>query len=292
MPGSSDRHADGPWGLAAVLAILMLTSGMAGCIGDEDTPDVETTPSEDEDEIEATAQTFPWGLSNCKVVVAVVPVDAAALSEHLPEGFDPVSAEDAFGLPPDPRGEGAIGLETFACDSGVGLNATVEGLAYGAVFAPVEAPGDLSLPGADVVFYKWETLVPDDPRRERLSEQGLPVVDGSTDLSGLQQAPTGSHTFDVSLTLGDASFSFTGAAGQANEDFRDGIAFVEFQAADDGFAYWASLENAAEGANSGSGTVELAADHWTSEVVGQGSTQAYMVASTNVTFEQASIVLP
>lgn len=291
MPGGCDRRADGPWELAAILAVLMLTSGMAGCIGNEDGSDIEDVPSGD-DGTATTAQTLPWGLSNCQVVVAIVPVDAGALSAHLPEGFEPVAPEDAFGLPDDPRGDGAIGLETFACESGAGLNETVEDLAYGAVFAPVEAPGNLSHPEADLVFYKWETLVPDDPRREHLSARGLPAVDGSTDLSGLEQAPTGTHTFDVSLRLGDASFTFTGTAGQANEDFRQGIAFVEFQAAEEGFAYWTSLENAAEGANSGSGTVELPADHWTRDVVGQGSTQAYMVASTNVVFERASIVLP
>lgn len=293
MRGTTGRTQPAGVRRALFTAVVLILAAMAGCVGDETTGDdtTEEPPDQEGDRTE-TPQTLPWGLSSCHVVVAVIPVDADALSEHLPEGFSPVSPEEAFGLPDDPRGDGAIGLETFQCESGTGLNGSVEELAYGAVFSPVEAPGNLSHPDADLVFYKWETLVPDEPRRERLAKKGLPVVDGATDLSGLDEAPTGTHTFDVSLTLGDAAFAFTGTAGQPNEDFRDGIAFVEFQAAGDGYAYWASLENAAEGANSGTGTVELAASHWTSEVVGQESSHAYMVASTNVTFEQASIVVP
>lgn len=294
MRGTSPGARDGRRHAVVLLAIALLTTAMAGCVGqqEDDTPG-DTPPADDDDaQTDPTGARLAWGFSGCKTVVAVIPVDADALSEHLPEGFEPISAEEAFGLPSDPRGEGAIGLETFRCEAGVGLNGTVEDLAYGAVFSPVDAPENLTRPAADLIFYKWETLVPDEPRRTFLADRGLPAVDGDTDLSGLEQAPTGTHTFDVSLTLDDASFTFTGTAGQANEDFRDGIAFVEFQAAEDGYAYWASLENAAEGANSGTGTVGLASNHWTSDVVGQETTQAYMVASTNVTFEQASVVVP
>jgi hypothetical protein len=116
-------------------------------------------------------------------------------------------------------------------------------------------------------------------------------VDGTTDLSSLEETPTG-HVFDVSLTLGEATFGFSGTASAPNEDFRDGLPFVEFQQGHDGLGLWASLENEAQGANSGTGAVALDGDHWTSEVVGDTVTQSYMVASTNVTFEQATITLP
>lgn len=289
-----DRDATGLGPLALLLATMLLTVTAAGCIGEDDgsgTTEEPPSASPDEDANETSTE-LPWGFSGCKTVVAIVPVDEAALAEHLPEGFTPRSAEEALGLPPDPRGEGAIGLETFACPSAVGLQGPLEDIAYGAVFSPVEPPSNLSHPDADVVFYKWSTLVPDDPRRQALADEGLPVVDGSTDLSGLQQTPTGAHTFDVSLTLGNATFTFQGGAGQPNEDFRNGLPFVEFQEANGGFAYWASLSNEAAGANSGTGTLGLDPGHWTSDVVGSETTQAFMVASTNVTFEQASITLP
>lgn len=275
----------------ACLALAVALVSWAGCLGTDEADGPGPEADDGTSEQGSQPSTIDWGMTGCEVVVAIVPVDAQALAEHLPEGFEPVSAEEAFGLPPDPRGDGALGLETFRCEQGAGLNGTLEDLAYGAVFAPVEAPEDLDHPEADVVFYEWETLVPDEDRRELLTERGLPAVDGNSDLSGLEETPAG-HVFDVSVTLDGATFSFTGSAGQANEDFRDGLPFVEFQQGDDGFGYWACLENGAAGANSGSGTVELPAGHWTSDVAASATQQAYMVASTDVTFEQASVVLP
>lgn len=269
-----------------LLAAALLATGLTGCLGSDGNPEGSGDPTEGPARIQ-----LPWGLSGCEVVVAIVPVDTQELNEQLPVQFHPVSAEEAFGLPPDPRGEGAIGVETFACQQGVGLNATVEGLAYGAVFAPVEMRANISHPDADLLLYKWTALVPDDPRRERLRTAGLHVVDGSTDLSGLQVTPTG-HAFDVSLTLNGSTFTFTGTTDQPNQAFREGLPFVEFQATDARMALWSSLENSATDATSGTGTLQLPQGHWTADVVGASTTQAYMVASTNVTFEEASIQLP
>lgn len=274
-----------------LLALALLAAGVAGCLGTQEDPgDVgNETGGEAGDEDQAT--TIPWGLENCRTVVAVVPVDADTLADELPEGFEPVSPEEAFGLPDDPRGDGALGFETFECERGTVPGGFVSGLAYGAVFAPVQAPDAAEHPPADLVFYKWDTLVPDEPRRERLQGAGLPAVDGHTDLAGLEAVGDG-HVFDVSLTLGNAAFGFSGMANQPAEDFREGFPFVELQQGLDGLATWACLSNEAPDANQGTGTLDLAADHWTSDVVGSESTQAYMVAATSVTFEDASITLP
>ncbi len=277
--------------IAVILALLLLAVAGAGCIGEE-----EQGPSEDDgapptgSDGQARTQ-LAWGLEACDVVVAVIPVDADALSEHLPEGFEPISGEEAFGLPPDLRGEAAIGLETFSCDSGAGLDGTIEDLAYGAIFSPVEPPADASGPDGEIFFFKWETLVPDSDRRQRLSDAGLPVVDGSTDLAGLEATPAG-HLFDVTLTLGDGTYTFSGSAAQPAEDFRQGFEFVEYQTADGGLATWSTMENAATDANSGTGIVQLPVGSWTADVVGAERSQAFMVASTDVTFEEAMITLP
>jgi hypothetical protein len=100
-------------------------------------------------------------------VLGIVPVDESMLGEPLPDGFDAVSPEDAFGLADDPRGDGALGFETSQCDRGASLGGTVGALADRAVFSPVEPPSNLSYPDADVVFYRWETLVPDDRGAKR-----------------------------------------------------------------------------------------------------------------------------
>lgn len=279
-----DRGASVPF--LAVLAIALLTVGWAGCLGSK----APQEPSQVERE-GLNRTSLPWGLSGCSVVVAIVPVQTQALTEHLPVQFHPVSAQEAFGLPPDPRGDAALGVETFACQQGAGLEGPVEGLAYGALFAPVDVRANITHPSTDLDFYKWTTLVPDDPRRRALQRAGLEAVDGSTDLSGLETTPTG-HSFDVSLTLNGSTFGFAGATDQPNEAFREGIPFVEFQAAEPKMALWVTLENSASDATSGTGLLQLPQGHWTSEVVGATSTQAYMVASTDVTFEQARIEVP
>ncbi len=274
-----------------VAVVIVLAVGFAGCIG-ESVPEGGDEGSDGDPPWEdASRGALEWSLMDCAVVVAVVPVEADAVAERLPEGFEPVSAEESLGLPPDPRGEGAIAFETFACAAGAGLDGEVQDLAYGAIFAPVAAPGDAPGPSADVHFYKWETLVPDEDRRQVLRGAGLPAVDGSSGLSGFEATPTG-HVFDASLTLDGATFQFTGVAPAPNQDFRDGFTFLEHQQGDDGLAYWVSYENEAVEGNSGSGTLMLDPGHWASDVVGAQSTQAYMVASPEVHFTDGEIVLP
>lgn len=286
--GSARRSA-----YAVGLVVLVGLVATAGCLGlgDETGEDNEVPEVPTDDEDESSPATLDWWLSDCHAVVGIVPVDETALAEHLPEGFEPVSAEESLGLPPDARGDGALGFETFHCGSSSSLNGSVEDVGYAAIFAPVAPPEDLEHPEADVLFYKWETLVADEERRTLFAEEGLPAVDGSTDLSGFEETPLG-YMFDVSATLDSSTFRMTGSAGQPNEDFREGFSFLEFQQGEDGFAMWHSMDNEAAGGNSGTGTVEIDAGHWTTDVIGAEQAQAYTVASPSVDFTEGEILLP
>lgn len=286
VAGMRERTA---WG-ALVLTIALLAAG--GCLGlGENGGDETELPGSEEGEGDETPVTLDWWLSNCHAVVGIVPVDEQALADHLPEGFEPVSAEEALDLPPDPRGDGALGFETFHCESASGLDGNIDEVGYAALFAPVEPPEDLEHPDAEVLFYKWETLVPDEDRRNLFIDRGLPAVDGSTDLSGFEDTPAG-FVFDVSATLDGFTFELTGSATAPNEDFREGFSFLEFQEAQGGFATWLSTENEANRGNSGTGTVSVDSSHWTSDVIGSSEDQAYIVATPEVNFLEGQIQLP
>lgn len=276
------------------LLVLGVFAGvaLAGCLGDQAPGDEPGTEDGNESDEVGPPSVLDWWVHDCRAVVAVIPTQADAVAEKLPEGFEPVSAEEALGLPPDPRGEGAVMLETFHCASGSGLDDEVEDFGYGAVFTAVASPEGYDDQGAELVLYKWDTLIPDEDRRSFLVERGLPAVDGETDLSDFMTTPTGAHVFEASLTLDGATFTFSGTAPDPNEAFREGFTFIEYQQGNEGIGHWISYENEASEGNSGTGTVELDPDHWTSDVVGETTTQAYMVASPSVTFSEGEIQLP
>lgn len=271
-----------------LLTALIGAALLSGCMGPEATPQEPPAvePETDEDRTE-----LPWALSTCRVVVALIPVDAESVEAHLPDGFQAVSGEDAFGLPPDKRGDGVIGLETFACESGEGLNQTVDGLAYGAYFTAVEPPAEYEIPDAELPLYKWDTLIPDEARRTLLQERGIPAVDGDTDLSGLTATP-GGHAFDVTLTLGEHEHRFTGVTNRPAEAFRQGFYFVEYTETPEGMAAWHMPDNEAPDALEGTGTMELAPGSLPAQIVGATSTQAFFASATTVQFRDGTLELP
>lgn len=272
-----------------MVVLLLLASALAGCVDDGSDDDADS--GDDGTDAGPSLSTLPWSLTDCRVVVALVPVSADAVEAHLPEGFRAGSGQEAFGLPPDVRGDAVIGLESFACASGTGLNDTVDHLAYGAYFTAVVPPDEHAVDEADVSLFKWDTLVPDAPRRAHLEARGMPVVDGATDLSGLEETPLG-HRFDVTLQMAGDEHRFQGTADQPAEDFRKGFYFVEHMAADEGLAAWHMPENEAPDALSGTGIVTLAAGSLPAQIVGGDSSQAFFASATTVQFVNGTIELP
>lgn len=232
---------------------------------------------------------IPWGLTGCIAVIALIPLDAAAVEPHLPEGFTPVVPDSVRALlPPDPRLESVFGLEALSCEEGVGLRGDVAGMKYGSYWTFVQPPERLADNAYPLNFFKWDTLVPDQPRRDFLDRRGLSVFDGDANFGSWNASPFG-IAFDVALDLeGSGSHRFLGAAG-APVDFSGTL--IEFADADRGLAAWRTAYASAS-AFGGSGLVELDGGSFPAEVVGAQAVQSYFLVGTGINFTDAYITLP
>lgn len=171
----------------SLLLALLITLPLAGCIQTDPSP--PGAPAEDGPRV------LPWGIARCRYFVFEVPVRADALRPHLPEGFEPATGSSP--LTPV-RGESRLGIEAIACEEGVGLDGNVSPLDYGSFFTAVTPPENLSVPDADIVFVKWDVLVPDAPRREVLVEAGLPARAGRVAFAEpVAQGPRLTATLDM-----------------------------------------------------------------------------------------------
>jgi hypothetical protein len=220
---------------------------------------------------------LPWGLDDCRFVIALVPTSAARIAAHLPDGFVPVVPDSVRALlPPDARLEAVFGLEVFDCASGAGLGGPVDGLDYGSFWSFVQAPAALADDRYQLAFYKWDTLVPDDDRRTLLAEAGALVRDGEAALDRFVATPPGT-VLDARLVLdGSQSFRFAGATA-APVDFTG--TFIEYQQGDDGFVAWRTAYRS-DAAHGGAGLVEFAPASFPTVVLGEPRAQAYLLAGT------------
>lgn len=235
------------------------------------------------------SNSISWGLTDCDAIIALVPIEADSVQPHLPRGFTAIVPDSVRALlPPDPRLEAVMGIEALVCQNGTGLAQDVAAMDYGSVWTFVEPPASLADESYPLSFFKWDTLVPDQPRRRFLSSRGLPVVDGDANLSSWYITPAG-IVFDATLELkGGGSHRLTGAAG-APIEFTGRL--IEFQKGRGGLAEWRTAYGAAT-ALGGGGTVELEGGSFPAEVVGAQRAQAYFLVGTGVDFTDGSITFP
>lgn len=234
-------------------------------------------------------RTLDWGLSGCRAVIALVPVEPAALQAHLPEGFTATVPDSvAAVLPPDPRLDAVIGIEALDCAQGVGLHGTVDDLDYGSFFTFVDPPAHLAAPERDLHFVKWDVLIPDAPRRDVLRRHGLAARDGAVAFETWLPG-AGGTAFDVDLAFeGGEGYRFRGVAG-APTAFTG--SFIEHSPATGGLATWTTQYDAAA-ASGGGGTVELAPGGFPAQVLGRTLADAYFLVPTGLDFTDGAIVLP
>lgn len=237
----------------------------------------------------ATGRTLDWGLSGCRAVIALVPVEPSAVQPHVPEGFTATVPDSvAAVLPPDPRLDAVLGIEALDCAEGIGLHGAVADLDYGSFFTFVEPPAHLAAPEHDLHFVKWDVLVPDAPRRDVLRRHGVAARDGGTDLTTWLSG-AGGTAFDVGLTFeGGEGYRLRGVAG-APTPFTG--SFIEHSATSTGLATWTTSYDAAS-AVGGTGTVQLAAAGFPARVVGRTLADAYFLVPTGLDFTDGAIVLP
>lgn len=236
-------------------------------------------------------RTIDWGLSGCRGLVVLVPTSPESLEAHLPAGFTATMPDSvAELLPPDPRLEAVLGLEVLDCEEGAGLHGPVQGLDYASFWTFVEPPEGHDDRGHDLSFVKWDTLVPDEPRRDLLVDHGLAARDGEVSFDLWSPLDPGAGVgFDAGWTFADGeTYRFIGAAA-VPVDFNG--SFVEYAPASVGLAEWETSYRSAS-AFGGQGLAELDADGWPAEVLGDTLVDAYFLVPSDLDFYDATITLP
>ncbi|MDX1611317.1 MAG: hypothetical protein R3185_03035 [Candidatus Thermoplasmatota archaeon] len=274
---------------ALVLALVLLTAGLAGCLGGEEDSTPPTNESEADTPPPDTATVLPWGLAECQGVIAAIPVEAEAMADRLPENFTYQTPEE-FGLPPDMRGDAVLGIEAFRCENGTTITSEVSPMVYASLFAPVHPADDVATDDP-LQFVKWEVLIPDADRRELLVAAGVPAVNGSAELNTFTGLPAGGFALEITATMDGGTYTFRGTAPQPMEEFQAPSSFTEYTPTPEGLVLW-QTETIAPDMHQGTGTVSLPAGSWASEVVGQEQTQAFLLTSGQATFHNATITLP
>lgn len=200
-PSPSFKRA--PSRARAMRVLLLVALALAGCLASPD-----PSPATAADDVDV----LPWGLHECRYLVAFLPVRADAVRPHLPEGFEP-----APGLVPG--ASASLGVEAFSCAGGMGFGEDVAPMSYGSTFASVVPPEALAM---DVPFQyvKWDTLVPDDARRALLVARGFPARAGAVTI---EEGALTTATMDM-VDVG--AFTIQVAAGPEGEGGEG--AFAEF----------------------------------------------------------------
>lgn len=171
--------------------------------------------------------------------------------------------------------DATIGMEVFQCEtSTTELNGTVEQTHHMQYWAFVEPPAYLEVPEADIVFYFWDRLVPDDGSRSLLEEAGLPVHDGETSVE-LVETPAG-HSVEGSMRMGDERAAITGMALSPGPG---SFTYVGITETPDGFAFReATVEMSAVGL--GAGVVDASGSLF-EQMLGAAVADAYILAGTD-----------
>ncbi|MGB1557253.1 MAG: hypothetical protein ACPHCJ_05670 [Oceanococcaceae bacterium] len=216
---------------------------------------------------DSQAEVLDWDLIECEAILTVLPASAAALAPHLPPGFTPIPFADVVAemdVPVDPS-DGNIGVETFVCQSGQGLNAPVEAMTYGSYYAMITPPEDLR---RDVTFHfvKWDVLIPDADRRLFLQERGVPARDGGVSTTVFLQQDS-LKMGDQSLTLGETVHFLTanGVVPAATPEGR----IAEFMSTEAGLVEW-QTDYVFHSVANGAAVVDVGAGDLLAEIVGTG----------------------
>lgn len=249
---------------AATISLLFAAGGLIACTGGPDvTMDI---PPQTASSI-PQAEVLDWDLIDCEAILTILPASAAALAPHLPPGFTPIPFADVVAeldVPVDPS-DGNIGVETFVCESGQGLEAPVEAITYGSYYTMVTPPEEFR---RDVTFHfvKWDVLIPDPDRRMFLQERGVPARDGGVSTTAFLQQDS-LKLGDQSLTLGETDHFLTanGVAPAATPEGR----IAEFTPTDAGLVEW-QTDYIFHSVANGAAVVDVGAGDLLAEIIGTG----------------------
>jgi hypothetical protein len=135
--------------------------------------DVELEPAGE------TMMKMPMDVHDCSFIMAVIPFPAADATAYIPEGYEPVAAQD-IGIPQDQRGDALLGIEAERCDRGLMPDGSyAEDVSTGSFWIPIRPsdPADHQF-GAEFYIAKLETLVWSQEGYDMLSSMGLTARQG------------------------------------------------------------------------------------------------------------------
>lgn len=256
---------------------FLVAALLAGCLSPG------PAPARDAGLAAAVPLVIPWVLDECRYLVGWSEADPAIVQANLPEGFI-VESGSPLGLPAGdtPAERAIVGTEVFDCASGTGLDAALQPMTYASIWIPVTPPDDLADPDVDLVFYKFDVLVPDAPRREAMRALGLPVGDGALAWE-TAAAPTG---LAATATLdGVGEFRFEAVSVRTVQAPTEPTSFMEITPAGengvDGFALWKATYAWDEATlTQARGTLDWPADHWVVDAIGSARAPATFHAGT------------
>lgn len=233
---------------------LVLIVVMSGCLS------AGPTPGPDERAARAPSgpvEVVPWGLEECRYVVAFGHVDGQRLVQYLPDGFTPRPSLPVPGV----LGDTWFGFDVMTCASGRGLDGPVADMEYGYLWASADPPAGFLQDGVDASehYAKWDVLVPDAPRREALQQRGVPVLDGSTALA------IAGPSVEATLTLaGQGDFTIHALVTGQADPFNG--RFAKISAATDGAAAWTAAATSGE-RGTGQAVLRFPVGSWAADVV-------------------------
>jgi hypothetical protein len=264
----------------AVLLAAVLVFSVAGCLTVE--PTADPTPSTPQTN---RAALIPWGLEDCTFIVANLPVDTARLQARMPAGWSPRPYSTLEGIEIGSR----LGVESFACKQGTGLNGKINDLAYASIFASVNPPAEYRIQGVDAFFLKWEVLIPDEDRREHLLAAGVPARDGLTSVT-LSRTAAGAATVDAQTTIeGFGTITFRSATDPMVSTSE--FSFIEYTETPDGFVAWRGNATGTDVSRI-IAEVTVPAGSWVADLMGASTIVTTSGGTGSYSFTNATITKP
>lgn len=271
--------------LAPLVLVAVLTP-LAGCAA----PGSGPAPDADAQDGTGGALVVPWDLVECAFVAFGVAVDPDRLAPYMPEGFTASTGNRVpLPVPVDAARSAFLGLEAFECRSGRGLEGPVDALDYGSFFTFATPPEALANGSIEQYYVKWDTLVPDEPRRDALAARGLPARAGEATVT-LEETAQGVRLGATLALKGVGGFTITGAG--ARRGASSGFEFVEYMPAEDGtLAAWHGHAQDRDAVAAGAGTLQVEPGTWIADVMG-GTTASVTWTAGTWTFLHGNVTHP
>lgn len=272
-----------PARIATMIAMAILLSG---CLGSESGGEAADAGREGAQDL----LELPWGLESCRASWWLAPASSEALHEHLPEGFEPAETPQLPGIDAAAGLDTYLGFDAFECRSGTGLNGTLDTVEFGSIFTRVTPPEEHAVDGIEqAYFYRWEVLVPDQPRFDRFAELGLAARTGGAQVEAL--SPVGSPgPWQTTLELeGTGTFTFTGST-EGPETSKDDIPYAAYTPTESDVSTWrATAMNQRSAIGHGTWVVEPGS--WMADVLGaERGAGTFSVGTWSIA--DASILVP